>query len=393
MLTRPYSLSCQLFSLGCWILLLLPGLAQDEPGVVPAKPVAGVEILAEEEAAEDSVDSSVPETEEIEELPPDPIQALREREEQIQQVFRRVAPSVVALESADPNASGWGSGVLVDEKGLVLTAGHVTEATGEDVIVHLADGRTMPGKRLGSNMHRDASMVQILADESTTFPYVEMADPDTAVLGDWVVAMGHPGGYDATRPAPLRVGRVLQKQSTKLLVTDCTLAGGDSGGALFDLQGRLIGIHSSIAQSLSHNVHVAIAVFHKDWDRMLNGNGESWGELKNLFEEPLPGYESRVDKSNNRALLGAELDTRSRNGVLVRKVRAGFPADEGGLRAGDVIVEFEGKAVSQYTELFPLLSAMDPGDQVEVVVDRRGQEMALEITMGDRAELLGEPRQ
>ncbi len=327
----------------------------------------------------------------LEEAPPDPIRELRERQNQIQQVFKRVAPSVVALGSANRRRAGWGSGVIVNESGLILTAGHVTEATGENIVVYLADGREMEGKRLGMNMHRDASMVQIVYDDdSMTFPYVEIAEPDTASLGDWVVAMGHPGGYDPTRPAPLRVGRVIQKQGLKLLVTDCTLAGGDSGGALFDLEGRLIGIHSSIAQSLSHNIHVAMAVFHKHWDQLLEG--KEWGNLANLFDEPLPGYERKVDRSKNRALLGADLDKRTSNGVLVTKVPPGFPAAEGGLRPGDVIVQFDGESVSTYPQLFRLLSLMDPGDEVDVVVERRGREVALQITMGDRAKLLGERR-
>lgn len=384
--------------MGAWIFSCLSGLAQVEilsvdPAeevleVVPAEVVNESGVTSSEESGEPSVEGEL----EVDPIaPPGPIQSLRDREARMRAVFERVAPSVVALGSAERGkmGAGWGSGVIVDESGLVLTAGHVTEATGKDVFVYLADGRRFAGERLGANMNRDASMVQIItSDDEEVLPFVEVAEPDTAELGDWVVAMGHPGGYDEMRPAPLRMGRIIQKQLQKLLVTDCTLSGGDSGGPLFDLDGRLIGIHSSIAQSLSHNVHVAIAVYHRHWGDL--AGGREWGELKNLFEQPLPGYESRVDRSQNRALLGARLDKRTRNGVLVREVRPGFPAAEGGLQFGDVIMAFDGKPVSEYTELFPMLSSADPGDRVELLVDRRGQEVTVEVIMGDRAKLLGD---
>ena len=392
-------MTIRLLSIVC--ALTLAGLLSLWPSQVQAQESAATESpeVAEEPAgdlppdgAEELAGDLPPNAAEeplAEDLPPDPIQVLGDRQDQIQQVYLRAAPSIVALGPADPELRGWGSGVIVNEKGLILTAGHVTAATGDDIIVYLKDGRQLAGRRLGANMNRDASMVQILtSNESQSFPYVEVAEPDTAELGDWVVALGHPGGYDPTRPAPLRIGRVIQKQGKKLLITDCTLSGGDSGGALFDLKGRLIGIHSSIAQSLSHNIHVTMAVFHKHWERM--EKGEHWGELTNLFEEPLPGYESKVDRSKNRALLGANLDKRTRNGILVREVRPGFPAAKAGLRRGDVIIRFDGQEVSQYTELFPLLSSMDPGDEVDLLVKRRGQELALRATMGDRAKLLGE---
>ena len=326
-------------------------------------------------------------TEAVQEAATDPLAILKEREAQVKDVFKRVSPAVVALGSAN-NAEGWGSGVIVTPNGLILSAGHVTEAIGEDVLIYLADGRELPGKSLGANMNRDAAMVQILADEGATFPHVAIADPDTAQLGDWVVALGHPGGYDPTRPAPLRVGRVTQKQRTKLLITDCTLSGGDSGGALFNLEGQLVGIHSSIASSFSHNIHVAIAVFHKDWERL--EKGDNWGELTSLFDEALPGYEERLDSKKNRAVLGASLDKLSRNGVLARKVAPNFPADEAGMKAGDVIIKFGDKDLTTYSDLFPLLGATDPGDQIDLVVRRRGKEVEITVTMGDRRKLMGD---
>ena len=133
-------------------------------------------------------------------------------------------------------------------------------------------------------------------------------------------------------------------------------------------------------------------VFDRAWDRMLEG--ETWGELVNLFDEPLPGYESKVKRKERRAVLGAMFDTRTggRNGVLVKSVRPGLPAADAGLRRGDVVIGFDGKPVGDYVDFEPLLDAMDPGDEVEITVMRRGQEVMLNAIMGNRAKLLKDAR-
>ncbi len=95
--------------------------------------------------------------------------------------------------------------------------------------------------------------------------------------GDLVIALGHAGGYDPVRTPPVRFGRVISSDASGFLNTDCTLIGGDSGGPLFDLEGNVIGIHSSIGHSLSVNNHTGIDGFKKGWDRMKKG--ESWGRL------------------------------------------------------------------------------------------------------------------
>ena len=86
--------------------------------------------------------------------------------------------------------------------------------------------------------------------------------------GDWVIALGHSAGFDAGRTPPVRFGRVISKGPGNFLTTDCTLIGGDSGGPLFDLDGKIVGIHSSIGVSLTNNNHAGIDGFREDWDRI-----------------------------------------------------------------------------------------------------------------------------
>lgn len=312
------------------------------------------------------------------------LKVLKEREEKTLKVYQKVAPTVVALLSARSMQEGTGSGVIVSKDGLILTAWHVVDATGDDIIVMLSDGQRRKGKALGANKNRDAAMVRIVPEKEESFPFVEIAPSGSTELGDWCLAMGHPGGYDPLRPAPLRLGRILQQQGKNLLVSDCTLAGGDSGGPLFDLDGRLIGIHSSISGSLAHNMHVAAHVYHQDWKRMLEK--ERWGELKSLFSEPLPGYEDQLGAGNNRAVLGAKLDRRAQDGVLARDVIEGSPAQQGGMKAGDVIVKFDGKAIVEYADLHSSLSRAEPGSRVKIVVNRKGEKVELDVELGSRAD-------
>src|SRR5690606_6740808 len=160
-----------------------------------------------------------------------------------------------------------------------------------------------------------------------------------------------------------------------------------SGGPLFNLDGQLIAIHSSISGSLAHNMPVPVDVYRKYWDRMKGG--ENWGALSNeLFTEPLPGYEERLSPSKNRALLGAKLDKLSRNGVLAMNIMSDSPAEVGGMRQGDVIVKFNGNEVKEYPDLYALLSETEPGDQVVLSVMRHGELIELEIEMGDRSETI-----
>ena len=184
--------------------------------------------------------------------------SLKERQVKVNDVVAKTRPTVVAILSGN----GSGSGVIVSGDGLILTAAHVVDAaalgkaakaSGEVSIV-LPDGREVKGKVLGRDRTRDAAMVQIL--EGKDWPHVELASPKEIKEGEWCIAMGHPGGFDPQRGAPVRVGRLWQTNEKAFYRSDCTVSGGDSGGPLFDLEGKLIGIHSSISMNLTENRHV-----------------------------------------------------------------------------------------------------------------------------------------
>ena len=175
---------------------------------------------------------------------------------------------------------GSGSGVIVSEGGLVLTAAHVISGVGKSMKVVMEDGTKYEAKSLGLHSENDAGMLQIQSEKK--FPFVRYENksannlPESRV-GDWVFALGHSGGFDKARGSVVRLGRMVKVADTTVH-SDCVLIGGDSGGPLFDMNGELIGIHSRVGRRLAQNMHVPLQVFHTYWD--LLEKGEFIGETK-----------------------------------------------------------------------------------------------------------------
>ena len=187
---------------------------------------------------------------------------LKSIEQRVKELVRRVSPAVVDVEIG----TGTGSGVIVSPDGLVLTAGHVCGDPGRKVRMTFSDGRKARGETLRASQDRDCGLLRIT--ERGPWPYVPMGDLEQARAGDWVLALGHPGGFDPKRSLVVRLGRIIQLEEGNLQ-TDCTITQGDSGGPLIDMFGRVIGIHSYISLSLTANFHVAITEFYQNWDEMV----------------------------------------------------------------------------------------------------------------------------
>ena len=181
---------------------------------------------------------------------------------QIQAVVHKVLPAVVGIQIG----GSAGSGVIVSEDGIVMTAGHVVGKPGQKVTFYLADGKTVKGITLGLSATADAGLMKIT--EPGKWPFVPLGDSASLKPGMWCLAIGHPLGYHPGRPPVVRVGRILQK-SESMIQTDCPLVGGDSGGPLLDLEGKVIGINSRIVDPTDVNLHVPVNIFREMWDQML----------------------------------------------------------------------------------------------------------------------------
>ncbi len=292
---------------------------------------------------------------------PETVDEFKELQEQVKATHRKVQPSTVGLLVGN----GAGSGVIVSDDGLILTAAHVIGRPGVNIKVVLADGKMVNGKSLGLNSKLDSGMAKITdkvpagatwpGAAEGKWPKAELGTAAALKKGQWVMSLGHHGGPKRDRTPPLRVGRFqwLNKPEN-FLRSDCTLVGGDSGGPLFDLDGKVVGIHSKIGLFLEQNMHIPVEAFQDEWEKL--SAGDDIGKLS--------------------ASLGAEFDTEIDAPTVLTP-----PRGRGGLKVGDVITKFERKPIKTRADLKAAVAKCRAGEEVDLEVTRNGETVELTITL------------
>ncbi len=288
--------------------------------------------------------------------------------EVIQTALATALPKVRAATVCLEIKEGSGSGVIVSEHGLILTAAHVASGVKKKVTVILEDGTRLKAETLGLVADKDAAMIQIT--EKGTYPYVELDRAQTTHLGDWVFALGHAGGFDKERGSVVRLGRLV-RIANSTFQSDCMLIGGDSGGPLFDLSGKLIGIHSRVGQQLQVNMHVPISEFVANWEAMLRSEFIGEGPFAQLPEKGT-GY------------LGLATEARSQGGLRVIKVGNHSPAAEAGIKDADILLKLNGVVLATREQLQALLKAMSAGDELNLEIERTGKLKIFTFELGER---------
>jgi serine protease Do len=289
---------------------------------------------------------------------PDSIDDLKEMEKHVKSLLDKLIRCTVCIEDRHgPGQVSSGSGVIVSEDGIILTAGHVSGEPGREVTIILSDGKRLKGKTLGANDDIDSGMVKIT--EAGKYPFVEIGKSADMKKGMWCLCIGHPGGHKTGRPPVVRLGRILEAKGTYLR-SDCSIVGGDSGGPLFDMQGRVIGINSRIGPSITANIHVPADTFRETWDRLVSS--EYWG-------------------GSTRPYYGIGLDQIDKDCKIV-EVMKDSPAEKAGLKVDDIIKKFDGKDIVDVKELRDLFKKKRPGQNVVFEVLRGKESMKLKLTVG-----------
>ncbi|MDA0927052.1 MAG: Do family serine endopeptidase [Proteobacteria bacterium] len=274
-----------------------------------------------------------------------------------------------------PYAVGAGSGVIVDaEQGFIITNHHVVEGA-TSINVQLHDGRTMEAELIGSDESTDVALIQIVAEELTD---IEMADIDTVQVGDYVVAIGNPFGIGQTVTSGIvsALGRTGLNNNNyeDFIQTDAAINVGNSGGALVDLEGRLIGINTAIISGNGGNNGIGFAV-PVDMMKAVMTHLERDGEVR----RGVLGVTIASLTPDAREALGVDLE----RGALVTSVLENSAAERAGIQVSDIITEFNGEPVTGSRELRNMVGLLGRDVAAEIKLQRGDESLSVTAIIGD----------
>lgn len=279
---------------------------------------------------------------------------LQKIEDHVKKLVERVSPAVVCVEVG----AAAGSGVVISPDGLVLTAGHVCGKANRDVQLIFPDGKKVFGKSLGVDLETDCAIIKIT--NPGNWPCVSLAEATPPSVGDWVLALGHPGGFDLQRSLVVRLGRVIQL-SPKAIQSDCTITTGDSGGPLLDMYGRVLAIHSYISRSVADNYHIPVARFYEGWDQLAGA----------------------IDTPEALAYFGASASDLSQGeGCRIDEITLSSPASRSGLTIGDIITTVDGREIRNAALFRRWVAESRPGDVLNIGVKRGAASLSFRVKLG-----------
>ena len=273
---------------------------------------------------------------------------------------------------------GLGSGVIVERRGntvYVLTNNHVVDGA-EEIDVNLNDGRSFTGELVGGDPLRDLALISIKTNEEV--PIAKLGDSDDIWVGDWVLAIGNPLGYESTVTAGIisAKGRVADGQSfTDYLQTDASINRGNSGGALVNLNGEVIGINTFIASNSGGNIGIGFAIpinnARRAIDDFINKGSVEYAWLG-------------VNMGDLTDTLAEQMDLKNQQGAFIYNVYTGSPAMRGDIRPGDLIIRMDGRKIEGADDLSRTVASLEPGRRAPVKVVRDGDVLNVRITLAVR---------
>tara|TARA_Y100001958_G_C21200553_1_gene527284 strand:- start:480 stop:1673 length:1194 start_codon:yes stop_codon:yes gene_type:complete len=269
-------------------------------------------------------------------------------------------------------ASALGSGFIIDAKGIVITNNHVIQ-NAEDILVRVNGDKEYKANIIGKDPLSDIAVLQIESNDK--FIPVKFGNSDKARIGDWVIAIGNPFGLGGTVTSGIVSARNRSLGLSRyedFIQTDASINQGNSGGPLFNMDGDVIGINTAIlGQSGSIGIGFAIP---SNSAKVVVDQLLKYGETKRGW------LGVRIQDVTKEIAEAEKLD--EPQGALVSSVSEGSPSDKGGIKAGDIILEFDGVKINQMRELPTIVARTEVGKTVKVKIWRNKKEIVKKITLG-----------
>ncbi len=269
-------------------------------------------------------------------------------------------------------SSALGSGFIIDEKGLVVTNNHVIQDA-EDIIVRVSGDKEFSAKVIGADPLSDIAVLQL--DTKEKFIPVKFGDSDAARIGDWVIAIGNPFGLGGTVTSGIISARnrsIGLSRYEDYIQTDASINSGNSGGPLFDMKGDVIGINTAIL-GRSGSIGIGFSIPSNSAKIVIDQLVE-FGETKRGW------LGVRIQDVTKEIAEVEKLD--EPRGALVASVAENSPSDKAGVKAGDIILEFDGEIIKEMKELPTIVARTKVGKKVKVKIWRNKKEIIKNITLG-----------
>ena len=268
--------------------------------------------------------------------------------------------------------SALGSGFIIDENGIVITNNHVIKGA-DDIYVKANGDKDYKATIIGADPLSDIAVLKI--DTKDKFKPVKFGDSDKARIGDWVVAIGNPFGLGGTVTAGIISARnrsIGLSRYEDYIQTDASINQGNSGGPLFNLNGDVIGINTAILGQ-SGSIGIGFAIPSNSAQKVID-------QLIKFGETKRGWLGVRIQVVTEEIADSLKLD--KPRGALVASVAKGSPSDKGGIKDGDVILEFDGKLINEMKELPKIVAETSVGKKVKVKIWRNNKEFTKEIILG-----------
>ena len=269
-------------------------------------------------------------------------------------------------------SSALGSGFIIDEKGIVITNNHVIQDS-EDIVVRVNGNEEYKAKIIGADPLSDIAVLQI--DSKEKFKPVQFGDSDKARIGDWVIAIGNPLGLGGTLTSGIISARnrtIGLSRYEDYIQTDASINSGNSGGPLFDMEGNVIGINTAILGQ-SGSIGIGFSIPSNSAKKVID-------QLIKFGETKRGWLGVRIQVVTDEIAETEKLD--EPRGALVASVAENSPSDIAGIKAGDIILEFNGTKISEMKELPKIVAQTEVGKTVQVKVWRNKKEIIKKIKLG-----------